>query len=350
LLGNEFKIKSNFQVDDLKRILMEGTLGIILSVLSATATAIWSVWTWNEQQEDTKALKRDQIATQYVNPFLISGQQLHSVLYGILNENELEFYKKENPETDPESYPEEVIELLYVLVRFFGWGWYLYRYSPYGNDETAVRLARKVTGTFANYKDFSSSVFFFSFSEQISLGQTFVKRIESGSEYPEFESVSLYEFAEELSADIKRNRPLYQDVVKSLQAIGQASHIQELEGRERLLLIQHELVDLLDYLEGKEGISVSLRNRKKASLGGSIPSHFNAEVVHHVSGRIRLRIPRLHEDQSYTEQLRSSIQYLAGVQTININSEASSIAVSYNPTLSESEIQQQVLAIVGQLG
>ncbi|MFM7279862.1 MAG: hypothetical protein ACKO1I_19950, partial [Microcystis aeruginosa] len=227
---------------------MEATLGIVLSVLSATATAVWTVWTWSEQQKEERTQKRNQIAALYINPFLFAAQELQVRLDGIINQQELEFFKREYPETDEIGSP-EALELLYVLVKFFGWYWYVYRYGPYTRDKKAIELISKIIRTFANREDFAGDTFYFSFSEQRSLGQTFVKVFgQAESIYPELEAISLYQFATELRDDIQKDRPMYQNVIKTIQVIDSAERVEQLQGCDRLIAVHNDLVDLLNYL------------------------------------------------------------------------------------------------------
>ncbi len=325
-----------------------GTIGIVLSILSASATAVWTVWTWSEQHEAEKEHQRDQDAALYVNPFLMACEELQSRLYDILNDDELEFFKQESPEVyDVGSL--EAIELLYVMVIYFGWARYVYRYGPYTNDRQAIELNRKISNTFSNIKDFSRQAFYFSFSEQRSLGQTFVRPLGGvDSIHPEFETDSLYKFAEEFTKDINRCSPLYQNIRKTINAIDRANQVEELEGRERLVAVQNLLVELLTYLEEQEGFSVSNRLRQKASLGDSSITQSNTEpeFVHDIKGRVRLHIPRIRQDDSYAEHLRLRIQSLAGVQAVTINPAAASIAVNYSLAIPKAEFKQKIIQII----
>lgn len=325
---------------------MEVTLGLILSVLSATGAAIWTVWTWSERQEEEKTQKRNQIAALYINPFLFAAHELQVRLDDILNQQELEFFKQEYPDADEIGSP-EALELLYVLVKFFGWYWYVYRYGPYTKDKKVIELIAKIIRNFANRKDFAGDAFYFSFSEQRSLGQTFVKVFgRADSIYPEFEAIPLYEFATELRDNIQKDRPLYQNVIKTIQVIDRAEGIEQLEGRDRLIVIHNDLIDLLDYLESQEGFSISPKVRQKIQPLGIIPN--DTEIIHATMGRLRLRIPRLRQDQSYAERLRQRLQSLSEVQEVRLNLDAASVAVSYEPTVSETAFQQRLFETIAQ--
>lgn len=327
------------------------TIGIVLSILSATATAVWTVWTWSAQQSAEKEQQRDQVAALYINPFLLACEVLQWRLYAIVNGKELKFFKQECPEVYDLGSP-EAIELLYMIVMYFGWVNAVYRYGPYTNDPQAIHLGSKISNIFSNNRDFSSEAFYFSFPEQSSLGQNFVRSLGQGdSIHPIFEADSLYKFAEELANDMNQCSPLYQNVRKTINAIDSANNIDELEGRERLVAVQNHLVDLLNYLEKQEGFSVSSHVRQRASLKGSISqSNTELEFVHETNGRVRLRIPQLRQDQLYAEQLLSRLQSLTGVQAIQINSAAASITVNYSLAIPRAEFKQKILDKIEQAG
>lgn len=72
-------------------------------------------------------------------------------------------------------------------------------------------------------------------------------------------------------------------------------------------------------------------------------------IVHKTDGRIRLKIPRLSFDANYAEKLRSKLQSLVGIQDININPPAASIAIHFDCDQSAAEIEQQILFTVAQV-
>ena len=57
----------------------------ILSIFSAVVAAVWTAWTWREQQQAVRQVQRDQAAALYVNPLLLAGHQLESRLRGLLD-------------------------------------------------------------------------------------------------------------------------------------------------------------------------------------------------------------------------------------------------------------------------
>ena len=52
----------------------------IISVLSAMAAAVWSVWTWQSELEKVRELKRNEMSAQYVNNLIVATQELEETL------------------------------------------------------------------------------------------------------------------------------------------------------------------------------------------------------------------------------------------------------------------------------
>ena len=92
---------------------------LFLSILSAVTAAVWSVWTWKEEQEQERKHKRDQESAVFVNSFIQALEELHSRLYSVLERDDLTFYKQEYPEQYELGSP-FAIEILYRLSKCFG--------------------------------------------------------------------------------------------------------------------------------------------------------------------------------------------------------------------------------------
>ena len=90
-----------------------------------------------------------------------------------------------------------------------------------------------------------------------------------------------------------------------------------------------------------------------AGLLPSEPSDDNSallsQVVHRTIGRIRLKIPRLSRDRSYTDQLCLHLQRLSGIQNVTVNPLVASIAIEFDRSRPLAEMEQQILAAVGQV-
>ena len=54
---------------------------LIFSVLSALAASVWSVWTWREEQQKERQIKRDQESALFVNSLILaSGRTANAAL------------------------------------------------------------------------------------------------------------------------------------------------------------------------------------------------------------------------------------------------------------------------------
>ena len=244
---------------------------LIFSVVSALAAGVWSVWTWREEQQKERQVKRDQESALFVNSLILAAEELQMRLYSMLEEDELAFYKREYPEEYEFGSP-YAIEILYRFGQFFGWEQRNYRYGPYTNDPRVIELVRTIGETFENRSKFSGDAFRFSLAERVSLGGAVVRCAgELTSLIPTFESITLFQFQEEMSDKCSKHAPSYQcrSVCSTLAAIDRADRPEALEGAERLAVLQNLLVDLLIYMEGMEGFRVAVGARKRARIRGS---------------------------------------------------------------------------------
>ncbi len=216
------------------------------------AMGVWAVWTWSHDQEKNREKERARIAALYVNPFLSACEDLQSRIYSIL---ELGGIREPHAKADAE-------ETLYLVVRFFGWLTTVSRYGPYTQNAVVIRLAEGVRGAFATTDpEHPMSPFNFSRTEQKALGKMVMSRIR-GEHGIELDTISYYDFKERLSLPPLADS---ETVQMTLEALRQAKDPRNLSGRERLREAQSYLVDLLSYLEGKEGFSLFPGERKKCA-------------------------------------------------------------------------------------
>jgi len=325
----------------------------ILSILSALAATVWSVWTWSEDQKKQRQVKRDQEAALYVNPFLMAAEELHSLLYNILERDELAFYRKEYPDQYELGSP-AAIEFLYRLSQYFGWAHRTYRYGPYAQDPRVIELIRRIAETLESRSKFSGDAFRFSVDERTSLGDAVVRRVGEGTVVlPVLESIPLFQFAEEIEDEKSKHAALYQSraVRLTLAAIDRADQAKALEGHERLAVLQNLLVDLLVYLERAEGFSVSIEKRRKAKLRGvhaqlSTGQAGIARILHQTRGRIRLGIPRVKKDKVYASALQALLESMETVESIRISAGSASVIIGYSADVPEAEFARRVLKTV----
>jgi hypothetical protein len=217
---------------------------------------LWAIWTWSQEREQERTTERARLAALYVNPFLSACEDLQSRIYHILELGGLRTLQKRYPDG---AYAEET---LYLIVRYFGWAAAMHRYSPYAQDPVVTRLAEAVRDAFATTGgEWPVGPFNFFHPEQKALGKTVMNRME-GQHGIELDTISSYEFKERLASPPLSDS---QSVQQSLEALRNTEDVKNLPGRKRLEKAQHHLVDLLHYLEGKEGYSLFTGERKKCS-------------------------------------------------------------------------------------
>lgn len=326
---------------------------LVLSLLSALTAAVWSVWTWREEQQKERQLKRDQESAIFVNSFIQATEELQSRLYGILEGDDLAFYRKEYPEQHESGSP-FAIEMLYRLSKFFGWTYRIFRYGPYTNDPVVIELIRKIGEALESHTQFPGNAFRFTYEERVALGAAVVRRTGDviGS-IPVFESATVFQFLKEMSDQTGKQVNLFQSrsVRRTLAAIDKADGTGDLEGVERLAFLQNRLVELLTYLEDMEGFSVSPGKRRKAWLKGTAAEALPAlvsdtMVVHQTPGRIRLRIPRLKSDETYAPRLESLLESVDNVSSIRINVSAASVIIGFTPEIPGMEFAERLTKII----
>ena len=326
---------------------------LILSILSAVTAAVWSVWTWREEQQKEREVIRDREAALFVNSFIQALEELQSRLYGILEGDGLAFFKREYPQQYEFGSP-VAIEILYRIAKCFGWIYRTFRYGPYTNDPVVIELVRKIGDTYESHSRFPGDAFRFTYEEGIALGEAVVRRTGVVLDLiPEFESIMLFQFYEELGDKSSKRALLYRSkaVRRTLAAIDQADRPEELEGAERLAVLQNLLVDLLTYLEEMEGFSVSPQKRRRAKLRGAAAEALpavatEATVVHQTPGRLRLRVPRLKADDTYASRLQALLETVDQVRDIRINESAASVVVSFNPGIADTEFAGRVVKTI----
>lgn len=227
-------------------------------------TAAWGIWTWAHEQNKNHDRERIRLTALYVNPFLSACEDLESRIYHILELNGLEKLR--------ERYPNGIYaeETMYIIVRFFGWLALVRRYGPYTQDPVVIRFTEAIRNAFATPK-YPIKAFAFFRPEQKALGKIAMEHFQ-GQYGIEFDSVSWSKFIEMLKYHPFSDSIAFQ---QSLTALREASRADDLDGRKRLAEAQHHLINLLNYLEKKEGYSLFPGERKKCRIdlhSQSLPS------------------------------------------------------------------------------
>ncbi len=339
---------------------------LLLSIGSALATAIWTVWTWSEQHDEMmiherEKLKHEQdlIAAEYLNPYLLTAEMLHTRLDEILYGEALKLSKSSNAVRYEIASP-AAFETLYIFAAYFFWQYCILRYGPYVKDNKAVTLLVKLSRILSS-SQYPGEAFRFSVAEQIALGMLNVHNIHLQSQeavllqptdafLSSLYNLPLYTFINKISQELGKASPLSQSqaVHRMLTALDQAQNVEELEGRERLIDFQRQLTSIIEYLETQEDIALVRASRPEANISGSPNQILN--VVHKIDGRIRLRISKLYDNQIYAEQLQQSISSLTYVWSVNVNLSAACITINYDANVSTAKLEYDVMVALKVIG
>lgn len=217
--------------------------------------AVWAVWTWAHELQKERMAARQRVVALYVYPFLSACEDLQSRIYNILELNGLRVLRKRYPDG---SYADET---LYLIVRYFGWVAAMHRYGTHSHDPEVIRLTEAVHNAFAT-PQYPMGAFNFFRPEQKALGKLVMHRFE-GQYGVELDTIPYYTFRSQLNmAPMAESEALNQ----TLAALKKATNPRNLAGHFRLAEAQNHLVDLLEYLEEKEGISLFPGTRSKCKL------------------------------------------------------------------------------------
>jgi hypothetical protein len=224
-----------------------------LTLITAVVTAIWTVLNWNRQREADREKDRKKLAALYVLPLLSACEELQSRLYNILAHSGL------GPLRHRSANNEYAVEIVHMIAQYFGWERCARRYGPYTQDAYFIKMTEAVRSTFAKDLNGILGEFIFFRPEQKALAQLVMKRI-SGEYGPEYETMPLYEFKQQLDS------PAFgiASCSRALEALRNAETIEQLSDRARLAEIQNQLVSILTYIEGREHFSLYPKERKRA--------------------------------------------------------------------------------------
>ena len=232
--------------------------------LVPAATAAWAVWTWAHEQSLEREKERARITALYVNPFLSACEDLQSRIYKLI---ELEGLPKLRERYPDGAYAEET---LYLIVRFFGWLAAVGRYGPYTQDAVMIKYSAAIRRAFATSStDREVGPFNFVPAEQKALGKMVMHSLE-GEYGHEMDTISYYEFREIIQSPYRM--PQSWAVTQTLEALRAAKGTEDIDGWERLAEAQNHLVDLLNYLESKEGYSYFPAKRQKCGFVRQVES------------------------------------------------------------------------------
>jgi len=230
-------------------------ININMKWLIPVATAVWAVVTWTLDHRQKRREERARIAALYVNPFLAVCHRLQSRIYSILELGGLASLREHYPDG---AYADET---LFLIVQCFGWMVAVERHGPYTQDPVVMRLTSAVRSAFATSTSPQQvGPFNFYYTEQHALGKL-VMTTTRGEFGVEFDSISYYAFKRHLASP-----PLSESksVQETLEALRNADDVRNLLGRDRLAEVQNHLVELIGYVEGREGYTLFAGERKSA--------------------------------------------------------------------------------------
>lgn len=222
------------------------------------AMGTWAVLTWAHSREQEREREQRRTTALYVNPFLSACEDMQSRVYKILELGGLDVLRERYPDG---SYAEET---LYLIVRYFGWSAAVNRYGPYTQDPVVIEHTTAIRKAFATTTSgHPVGPFNFFLPEQKALGKIVMQTME-GEHGHELDTISYYDFRERLEKSPLKNS---QAIQQSLDALRKATTASDIPGRERLENAQNYIVDLLDYMETREGFSLFQGKRKKCAHG-----------------------------------------------------------------------------------
>ncbi len=217
------------------------------------ATGVWALWTWAANAGRDRKKEHARVTALYVQPLLSASEDLHSRIYRILEPGGLRILRKRYPDG---SYADET---LYLMARYFAWMWTAERHgtTTYTEDSEVMRLTSAVCSAFAS----ASSVqqvgpFNFFHPEQKALGELVLTRFD-GPYGVEFDTISFYQFKKLLESPSLSDSEAVKETLEALRSADDAGH---LLGRDRLAEAQNHLVDLIGYIDAKEGLPGSRAN------------------------------------------------------------------------------------------
>ena len=201
------------------------------------------------ERQDERERERKRVAALYVNPFLMACEDLQSRLYNVLDNFGLGPLRTKFPDG---GYAEET---LYLIAQYFAWEHCLYRYTVYAQDAEVIRLIEKIRKTFST-AELGLLEFCFFRLEQRSLGRLLLERA-AGASGGEFDVVSFQTFKERLASTLDSHAPAIRHTLESLKKAGSMADLDSKDPkiRERLATVQHCLVELLEHIELREGIT-----------------------------------------------------------------------------------------------
>jgi hypothetical protein len=233
---------------------------------------------------------------------------------------------------------------------FFGWGLITFRFGPYTRDPKMIAIMAQIRETLESRSRFAGDAFRFTLSDRLALGDSVVRRVGENAHGPAFVSISRFKFAEDVADEHNERATLFRsdEVRCTLAAIDRALRGEPLEGRERLIVLQNQLVDLVRYLEKAEGFRVSVGERARAREHRKHADVRSKDVfvLHQMPGRIRLGVPHLRVNKASASRVRLQLESLNHVDSVRVNADAACVVVQYSDDVAEAEFVTSVVTLL----
>jgi hypothetical protein len=208
----------------------------VAPVIAGLLAAIIAIWTWYGQRAVERRKEQDTQAARYITPFMFAAEELQSRLYNLVRLSPSTVLQKD-------EYRAFVRETLYLLAQYFYYEPLVLQYTPYGRDPRLIELVQRVRGQLAAAAS----------SDDVDPWCVFrVRQRAIGRAIADPKATTKDPFVMPLNdfEDILDENKLkslgIESAVQTFAATGQLTERSSV----RLSDLQHELCDLLEYLEG----------------------------------------------------------------------------------------------------
>lgn len=232
-----------------------------ISVGAGLLTLFWAVQTWASVRRDEQRREKNQLASLYVNPFAIASEDIQSRIYNILELGGLCRLSGRHGDSAQVAY-----QTLHMIFRYFAWERTISQYGPYTHDDGVIAPIIAIREAFRaevpNEPD--PAPFRFLQAEQRAIADAMTGEPIEGPLGKEIRVITELELNSKLN---KKCRPFdeIKTVASTIDAMIKAAEpgTNQPLWFQRLAVIQAHLVDLLAYLEKKEGFDLFIRGTRK---------------------------------------------------------------------------------------
>jgi hypothetical protein len=211
----------------------------VAPVIAGLLAAIIAIWTWYGQRAVERRKEQDTQAARYITPFMFAAEELQSRLYNLV---------RLSPSTvlQEHEYRAFVLETLYLLAQYFYYEPLVLQYTPYGRDPHLIELVQRVRGRLAAAASSADVDPWCVFRvRQRAIGRA-IADPKATLKNPFVMPLNDFEGILDQNKDKNKLKSLgIESAVQTFAATGQLTKHSSV----RLGDVQHELCDLLEYLE-----------------------------------------------------------------------------------------------------